>query len=80
MGQELNENIITDIASAIFNAIITGRNKALEKAMRSDPEFQKISAEVERTKRNINSWVERELKKDPRMAGRLKALRSFRST
>lgn len=78
MGQEeLNENVITDIASAIFNAIISGRNKALEKAMKSDPEFQKIAAEVERTKRNINSWVERELKRDPRLAGRLKAIRGF---
>ena len=78
MGQEqLDENVITDIASAIFNAIISGRNKALEKAMRSDPEFQKIAAEVERTKKNINMWVERELKKDDRLAGRLKAIRGF---
>lgn len=77
MGQQLNENIITDIASAIFNAIISGRNKALEKTMKSDPEFQKISAEVERTKRNLNAWVARELKRDPRMADRLKAIRGF---
>lgn len=76
MGQ-LDENIVTDIAAAIFNAIISGRNKALEKAMRSDPEFQKIAAEVERTKKNINMWVERELKKDDRLAGRLKAIRGF---
>ena len=78
MGQQqLDENIVVDIANAIFNAIVSGRNKALEKAMKSDPEFQKIAAEVERTKRNINSWVERELKRDPRLAGRLKAIRGF---
>ena len=78
MGQkQLDENIVTDIAAAIFNGIISGRNKALEKAMRSDPEFQKIAAEVERTKKNINTWVERELKKDDRLAGRLKAIRGF---
>ena len=76
MGQQqLNENIVTDIASAILNAIVSGRNKALEKTMKQDPEFQKISAEVERTKRNLNAWVARELKRDPRMADRLKAIR-----
>jgi len=75
MGQQLNENIITNIASAIFGAIISGRNKALDRTMRSDPEFQKIAAEVERTKRNLNAWVERQLRKDPDLARRVQAIR-----
>lgn len=75
MGQQLNENVITNIAGAILNAIVSGRNKALDKAMRSDPEFQKITAEVERTRRNLNVWVERQLRKDPDLARKVKAIR-----
>ena len=74
MKKLLTENIITDVVYKIFNAIIDDRNRSLERAQRADPEFQKIIANVERSKRELNTWVAKQLKKDPELAKRYKAL------
>ena len=72
MKKLLNENIITDVVAKIFNAIIDDRNRSLERAQQNDPEFQKIIANVERSKKELISWVDKQLKKDPELARRYK--------
>lgn len=74
MKKLLTENIISDVVFKIFNAIIDDRNRSLEAAQRKDPEFQKIIAGVERSKKELNSWVAKQLKKDPELAKRYKKL------
>ena len=72
MKKLLNENIITDVVEKIFNAIIDDRNRSLEREQQNDPEFQKIIANVERSKKELSSWVAKQLKKDPELARRYK--------
>ena len=72
MKKLLNENVITDVVYKIFNAIIDDRNRSLERAQKKDPEFQRIIADVEKSKRELSSWVAKQLKKDPELARRYK--------
>ena len=74
MKKLLNENVITDVVYKIFNAIIDDRNRSLERAQKKDPEFQRIIADVEKSKRELSSWVAKQLKRDPALARRYKKL------
>ena len=45
--QQLNEqHFITDFVKKVFTAILGDRNRALERAMEKDPEFQKAATRV----------------------------------
>ena len=72
MKKLLNENVITDVVAKIFNAIIDDRNRSLERAQKKDPEFQRIIADVEKSKRELSGWVAKQLKRDPALARRYK--------
>lgn len=78
MRQQLNEQrFVTDFISKIFNAIIRDRNQALTRAMEKDPAFQKIIADVERSKNELHDWIAKRVKKDPELAKKLKMVRSL---
>jgi hypothetical protein len=78
MTQQLNEQrFVTDFISKIFNAIIRDRNQALTRTMEKDPEFQKIIADVEKSKNELHDWIEKRVKKDPELAKKLKMVRSL---
>ena len=76
--QQLNEqHFITDFVKKVFNAILGDRNRALERAMQKDPEFQKIIAELAESKKRLENWVAMRAKQDPALAKRMKALRNI---
>ena len=75
---QLNEqNFITDFVKKVFAAILGDRNKALERAMQKDPEFQKIIAQLAEDKKRLEKWVAMRAKQDPALAKRMKALRNL---
>ncbi len=76
--QQLNEqNFITDFVKKVFTAILGDRNRALERAMQKDPEFQKIIADLANSKKQLEQWVSMRAKQDPALAKRMKALRNL---
>lgn len=76
--QQLNEqHFITDFVKKVFSAILGDRNRALERAMEKDPEFQKIVADLANSKKQLERWVSMRAKKDPALAKRMKALRNL---
>ncbi len=76
--QHLNEqHFITDFVKKVFAAILGDRNKALERAMQKDPEFQKIIAQLAEDKKRLEQWVAMRAKQDPDLARRMKALRNL---
>ena len=76
--QQLNEqHFITDFVKKVFAAILGDRNKALERAMQKDPEFQKIIAQLAEDKKRLEQWVAMRAKQDPALAKRMKALRNL---
>ncbi len=78
MIQQLNEQkIVTDFIRKVFDAILSDRNRALERAMEKDPTFQKIIADVEKSKNELHQWVEARVKKDPKLAQKLAAVRNL---
>ncbi len=72
MKKLLTENIIADVVTKIFGAIIDDRNRSLEAAQKKDPRFQKIIADVEKSKKELSGWVAEQLKRDPELARRYK--------
>ena len=77
--QQLNEQrFVTDFIKRVFNAVVDQRNRALERAMEKDPEFQKIVGDVEKSRRDLEAWVARRAKSDPNLADKLKLVRSFK--
>lgn len=78
MRQQLNEQkFVTDFISKIFNAIIRDKNQALTRAMEKDPKFQKIIADVARSKNELHDWIEKQVANDPELAKKLKMVRSL---
>lgn len=77
MGQLNEQHFITDFISKVFNAIVAGRNQALDKAMRKDPAFQKIVRDVEQSRQEMRDWIANRLKQDPALARRYKKIRNL---
>ena len=66
MGKLLNEQrFITNFVLAVFNAIVGQRNKALDAAMKRDPEFKAIVQQLEKGRQDLERWVEKWNKNDP---------------
>ena len=54
----LNEDgFVLKFVAAIYNAILNNKKRALERAMQSDPQFRKIVADIEQSKRDLEQWV-----------------------
>jgi len=71
---------ITDFILKVFNAIVQQRNRALEQALQRDPEFQKISAELEKIKARLDEHIQLRLKEDPELARRYERLSAIFET
>ena len=61
---------ITDFISKVFNSIVDQRNRALEKALHRDPEYQKILADLEKSRAEMKEHIQRRLEEDPELARR----------
>lgn len=72
----LNENIVIDFVEAVFNAIINQRNKAIERAAAKDPEFQRITKQIETGRNDLIQWAEEKAKTDPNFARTYQAMKS----
>ncbi|KKL56698.1 hypothetical protein LCGC14_2242830 [marine sediment metagenome] len=76
--EPLNEqNFITNVVKKIFSAIINDRNQSLNRAMQKDPRYQKILADVKKSRRELHALVVDELKRNPKLAAKYRLVKGL---
>lgn len=66
MEQLDEQHFVTDFVKKVFLSIVAQRNKAIEKAMRADPEFKRAAQKAIEARQELEAWVKKEKEKDPR--------------
>jgi len=64
---QLNEgNFVIDFVEAIFDAIVRQRNKVIQKTAEKDPEFKRITMQLQKGHDDLIAWATEKAKTDPR--------------
>lgn len=71
------QRFITNFIAAIFNAVVNQRNRSLRSAMKRDPEFKAIIARLEKGRKELHNWAEKQAHGDPQAQKALKMVRSL---